>query len=125
MVEGRVNKFREPVIRIGLLGRTGIKVNAIIDTGFNGYVSVPTGLIRRLGWERVASETYELASGEEMVSDTYLGAAKISGRVKQILAVAGSPREVLIGTRLMDGMELRVNFVSDRVELRTIHSSGS
>ncbi len=93
---------------------------AVIDTGFNEYLSVPARMIRRLGWERVGVETYELASGEKMESDTYLGTVIFAGRPKQVVAASGSPSEVLIGTRLMDGMELSVNFASNRVVVRNV-----
>ncbi|OGH59936.1 MAG: hypothetical protein A3G34_05810 [Candidatus Lindowbacteria bacterium RIFCSPLOWO2_12_FULL_62_27] len=92
-------------------------VSAVIDTGFNEYLSVPARLLKRLGWNRIGIETYELASGEKMESDTYLGIVIFGGKRRQVVAVAGSPSEVLIGTRLLDGMELRINFVSGRVAI--------
>lgn len=95
-----------------------MKAIAVIDTGFNEYVSVPARVIRRLGWERVGVETYELASGEKMESDTYLGTVIFGGRPKQVVAASGSASEILIGTRLMDGMELRIHFGSGHVMIR-------
>ena len=50
MIEGAVNENLETTIRLTLLGgdREGREVEAIIDTGFTGYLTLPTALIRRL-----------------------------------------------------------------------------
>jgi len=49
MIEGIVNNFDEPIIKldIHLSSSTSKKVSAIIDTGFNGYISIPTTLVEK------------------------------------------------------------------------------
>lgn len=64
MIAGFVNENEEPVIEVNLdLGLEEISVNAVIDTGFNGYISVPKKLIDKSDWDFLGVEEYELASG--------------------------------------------------------------
>ena len=50
MIEGTVTENFEATIRLTLRGvaREGREVEAIIDTIFTGYLTLPTALIRRL-----------------------------------------------------------------------------
>lgn len=63
MIEGIVNNFDEPIIKldIHLSSSTSKKVSAIIDTGFNGYISIPATLIEKSNWDFLGTEEYELA----------------------------------------------------------------
>ncbi len=56
MITGIVNRDFEPIIPLsvyGADGKTYIK-NAIVDTGFNGWLSLPPNLIAQLNlrWKR-------------------------------------------------------------------------
>src|SRR5438034_9786153 len=56
VINGRVTGQREAIIRITIEGRRGRKRNvaAVVDTGFNGHLSLPQSLIAdlRLPWKR-------------------------------------------------------------------------
>lgn len=56
MIIGIVNLDYDPTIRIGICGFDGTvhEQDAIIDTGFNGWLSLPPDLITalRLNWKR-------------------------------------------------------------------------
>jgi len=74
MIAGSVNENDEPVIEVKLdLGKEKRPVNAVIDTGFNGYICVPKKLIDKSDWEFLGIEEYELASGELMRERVFLG----------------------------------------------------
>jgi len=74
MIIGFVNESDEPVIKIKLVLSKGERsVNAVIDTGFNGYISVPKKLISDSDWDFLGTEEYELASGELMRERVFLG----------------------------------------------------
>jgi len=51
MIEGFVNANLEAVVTIPLLGPTGQtrEVAAVVDTGFNGYLTLPPTLVADLG----------------------------------------------------------------------------
>ena len=51
MITGSVNAYREPIIGLTIRGPIGkeMEVEAVIDTGFNGSLSLPSSLIALLG----------------------------------------------------------------------------
>jgi len=51
VIEGIVNEFEEPLVELALfLGDQSKNFPAVIDTGFNGYISVPTKYIEHSDW---------------------------------------------------------------------------
>ena len=51
MIRGFVNENDEPLVPITLLLKNRPRrFQAILDTGFNGYLSVPEAVVRRSGW---------------------------------------------------------------------------
>ena len=74
MIEGIVNENYEPIIDLILVLRYESKIfPAVIDTGFNGYISVPEKYIDSSDWFFIGYEEYELASGEIVKAKTFLG----------------------------------------------------
>ena len=73
MIEGLINTDLEAVIKIWIVGRQGgqVEVAAIIDTGFNGFLTLPTQLIRELGLQRVGRGRAIVAHGGEQIFDFY------------------------------------------------------
>ena len=51
MIEGRINDRYEPTITITVTTPEGAsrEVEAVIDTGFNGFLSLPAELVEELG----------------------------------------------------------------------------
>ena len=51
MISGWVNAFREAVVRLPVQGARGREqaIEAVLDTGFNGYLTLPPELIAELG----------------------------------------------------------------------------
>ncbi len=64
MVTGQVNRHGEPVVPIHLILRQRpARFPAVIDTGFNGYLSVPRRLLTRSRWQAIGTEKFEIATG--------------------------------------------------------------
>jgi len=109
MIRGIVTSQLEPVIRLTVLGQRGkrLKIDAVIDTGFNGDLSLPPELIHSLGlsWRRRGRAT--LADGTESLFDIY-NAAAIWDRRRKPIKVDEADATPLIGMALLDGYELRV-----------------
>ena len=72
-MKGSINLNFEPIIKVGVVidGKTHEYI-AIIDTGFNGFISVPHKIIEKTSWQFIGYENYELASGE-IIKDEVLG----------------------------------------------------
>ena len=50
MIEDAVNAFCEPVVTLSLRGAPGstLEVEAVIDTGYNGLLTLPSSLLTEL-----------------------------------------------------------------------------
>jgi predicted aspartyl protease len=51
MISGEVNAYREAVVRLPVRSPRGREqaIEAIVDTGFNGYLTLPPDVIAELG----------------------------------------------------------------------------
>lgn len=83
------------------------RVEAVIDTGFNGELTLPSGEIRRLGYPRVGTVDAELADGTTVETDYFAGRLLWHGEVREanVLAAEGAP---LVGMGLLSGSRLTV-----------------
>ncbi len=113
MLRGWVNEQGEPRVELVIdLGPAGghVVTDAVIDTGFNGYLSVPLVLLASANWELLGFEEYELASGEVVSEPVYWGRVRLAGEERPVYAVATRASDVLVGTGMLRGMVLTVDF---------------
>ncbi len=107
MIRGVVNADREATVRLTLLGPAGqrLKVEAIIDTGFDGWVSLPASLIASLGlpWRRRGLAL--LADGSEAAFDIF-EATVVWDRRRRRIPVDEADSVPLLGMSLLNGYEL-------------------
>jgi len=117
MIEGFVNEFDEPIIEIDMKFNTegSKKIEAIVDTGFNGYISLPTPLIEKCKWEFLGTEEYELANGEVTIEKVYLGDIIFDGEELLVFGLANRSYDTLIGTKLLKDKILKVDFKVSKV----------
>ena len=107
MITCAVTTDREAVIRIVVRGPAGQEqeVEAVIDTGFDGWFSLPPALIAllELPWRRRGRAL--LADGNETVFDIYDGTVLWDGSQRRV-AVDEASTAPLVGMALLDGYEL-------------------
>lgn len=109
MITGQVNGLYEAVVPIHLQGVGGTvhPVEAILDTGFNGTLTLSSDLIAtlRLPWRTRGSAI--LADGREEMFDIYAATIIWDGRPRPILveAVESFP---LVGMRLLADYDVRL-----------------
>lgn len=112
MINGRVTVYREAVISLSVEGSDGQskEIDAVIDTGFNGFLTLPASLIQQLGlvWRRRGRAM--LADGSESLFDIYEATITWDGRPRRI-AVDEVNSDPLIGMSLLYGYELTVQVV--------------
>jgi clan AA aspartic protease len=109
MISGVVTAEREAIILLVVHGAAGQeeKVPAVIDTGFDGSLSLPSATIARLGlaWRRRGGAL--LADGSESIFDIYEAVVMWDGRPLRI-AVDAADMLPLVGMSLLDGHELTI-----------------
>ncbi|MFH1542866.1 MAG: hypothetical protein ABIE84_07260 [bacterium] len=115
-MKGAVNSNFEPVIKIGIVFGGKVKYfDAIIDTGFNGFISIPHKLIQRTSWQFIGYEAYELASGEIVKDKVYLGDIVFGKKRKYTYVLSNRTEDILIGTKLFTNKTLVINFRTKKV----------
>ncbi len=62
-------KFGNPVIELAVESR---KVEALLDTGFNGHVMLPRAVIEELGLDQLGISDYLTASGDTKLTRVYV-----------------------------------------------------
>ena len=112
MIEGTVNAHLEAVVTLPLLGPSGQarEVDAVVDTGFNGYLVLPPTLVADLGLPVVGDGEAVLADGSEAAFDVYGVTMLWDGQLRYVEtgAVGVVP---LVGMAMMDSYDLRIEVV--------------
>ena len=107
MIRGRVSENRQALIGIEIADQQGRfqLLEAVLDTGFTGYLTLPTDFIRQLGLRHVGQRTFELASGDLYEFEAYLAAVSWHGTTRDAL-VLRSDSTPLLGMTLIWGRQI-------------------
>ena len=112
MITGVVNDRLEATVRLTLHGPGGITrdIIAVLDTGYNGALTLPLADVTALGLPQGASREVTLGDATSKVFDYYNAALDWIGlpRPARVLCVEGDP---LIGTALLRHHKLEADFV--------------
>jgi clan AA aspartic protease len=111
MIVGVVNSDLEATLRLtvrGLDGQTR-RITAVIDSGCNGFLSLPLAIIEELGLPWKARTSAELADGSETEFDTYRGIV-VWDRRRCPIDVDASDTAPLVGTALLADFEMKAQF---------------
>ena len=109
MIEGVVNAAREAVVPLTVAspeGRTH-PIDAVIDTGFNGFLTLPAALVSELRLPFVARSRATLANGSEDFFDIHNAVVIWDGQARQVLTDVADT-DPLAGMSLLDGHSLFV-----------------
>ena len=119
VLTGVVNNRDEPVVRLHLLSSNNRfhPHPVIIDTGFNGNLSVPEKLAKRYGWSWIGNESYEIATGDVVEQKVFLGEIRWFGHRQQVYTVASHADDILMGTRLLRQKRLTINFQTRKLQI--------
>ncbi len=108
-MEGVVNGRLEAIITVFLLGSAGHarEIDAVVDTGFNGFLTLPPMLVADLALPVVGEGEAVLADGSEAVFDVHSVTVLWDGQPRAVEtgAVGGDP---LVGMALMEDHDLRI-----------------
>ena len=123
MMTGRVTANREAVIELEVVGsnQTKGKVEAVMDTGFNGYLILPSDLVNRFKLQLAGNRRATLGDGNTVVLDGYLANVVWHDQEREILVLQaeGGPligMSLLYGNRvtaaIVDGGDVRIEPLS-------------
>ncbi|MUL36656.1 clan AA aspartic protease [Gloeocapsopsis dulcis] len=122
MITGFVNVEFEPIIPLSIRRADGkvFTQDAIVDIGFNGWLSLPPDLITQLNltWKRRGRAI--LGDGSKCVFDVY-EAVVIWDGTPITIRVDEADSKLLVGMSLMEGYQLTIQvFEGGQVELRKV-----
>lgn len=124
MIIGVVNEEFEPIISLSIRRFDGkvFTQDAIVDTGFNGWLSLPPNLIAELNlrWKRRGRAI--LGDGSECVFNVY-EVVVVWDDTLLTIPVDEADSEPLVGMSLMEGYQLTMQvFQGGQVELCKINN---
>ena len=96
-------------VTIRLPGQPDFALDFMIDTGFNGFLTLPPAAVRAMSLPFEQDLSSSLADGS-FTSMTLHSATIIWNSSEQQVGVVATGRRPLIGTALLDEQELRVRF---------------
>jgi clan AA aspartic protease len=126
MMTGFFTSEGEPALSVHVAGPAGnLDVDAVIDTGFNGDLTLPHNQIEALGLPEATVSEVTLADGRVRDVPLYDGKALLSGVTREVF-VAEAPTMPLVGTGLLQGFSLHIEFqVQGTVQVEPLPTSTS
>ena len=89
MMTGRVTAHREATLRLTVIGpdQRQHTVDAVLDTGFNGFLTLPSHVVRTLGLPFVGHRRATLGEGSIVVLDLYLATVLWHEQEREVLVL--------------------------------------
>jgi predicted aspartyl protease len=120
VVTGRVDDHGRALLRVPVAATAGgprIEIEAWVDTAFNGGLTLPRGVAAGLGLAPGVSGDAVLADGQTVALDTFVCCRDWFGGTYRTLAVATDGAFPLLGTLLLSGRRLTIDYAVKTVEL--------
>jgi len=104
MITGAVTRDREIVIQLEVIAtdQPAVSIEAVVDTGFNGFLTLPTDVLNTLRVSSVGTRRAELGDGHIVEMDVYLVMVKWRDETREVLALQANSTP-LVGMTLLWG----------------------
>ena len=114
MITGKINHYLEAVIIVDFVGSDGLlhSLEAVLDTGYNGDLTLPQNVIQQLGLVLLGRRSATLASGESVVLNAYLGTVSWHGLPRQVV-ILQTDEEPLLGMSLLQESRVTIEVWDD------------
>jgi clan AA aspartic protease len=110
MISGHVSDRHALVpVTFRFSDRPDLTIEFVIDTGFTDYLCLPTEAIAVLGLPFAYDQPANLADNSEVLLPVH-GANIVWNGEERTIGILGTGRRPLLGTALLDGQELVVQF---------------
>jgi clan AA aspartic protease len=110
MISGAVTEWLDAIVGLLVRGDDGQahQVEAVIDTGFSGDLTLPPSLVESLGLQWLCRQEGVLADGQLHTFDVY-AATIVWGDKERTVEVESADIEPLVGMSLLAGNQLFIN----------------
>lgn len=112
MIFGKVNTFREARVSVNLVlpsGKTRT-ITCMIDTGFNGFLTLPPKLISTLGLDWIHVDDAWLANASKVHTRVFVVDVEWGGAI-QTVQVHETENVPLLGTFMLVGCHLAIDMI--------------
>jgi clan AA aspartic protease len=113
MIHGIIDWKFEATLQLAIGDKNSLKmIDAIIDTGFDGFLMLPATAIHNLGLLPYSKEKIKLADGTICISDVYRSCVLWDGDYKMIDIHAHIGEMIpLVGMSLLRGYRIQIDVV--------------
>ena len=110
MVEGAVNAAYQAIVTLPLMGPGGHlrEIDAVVDTGYSGFLTLPTSVVAELGLTYRGRSEATLADGSEVSLDTYY-VTVLWDSIARFISADAADNVPLLGMSLLEGHYLGVD----------------
>jgi len=115
---GYFDKFLHP--RVGLIVkglRKSLRIDPIIDTGFDGYLCLPVKMAVQLGLELYGESRVELADGSKKNELSFLGSVIWQDQERFARIFLTDSKDALLGSGLLRGRKLAIDYANYSVSI--------
>lgn len=90
-------------------GRVAVEIECVVDTGFEGFLTLPTTVVEDLALPYLAPIDANLADNSRIVTSVHQGIVLWNG-VERVIPVLAMGRRPLLGTALLEDCHLGIDF---------------
>lgn len=110
-------KFGSPNVELAVEGR---KIEALLDTGFNGHVMLPSAVIEELGLDQIGISDYLTASGDARLTKVYVAKIMLFGEEVEVPVLSTNADFSLAGMDLFNNCRIVIERSNNVVEVSKI-----
>jgi clan AA aspartic protease len=112
MIQGVVNPRCEATLSLVVGNESGKRqlFDTVVDTGFNGFLTLPSAVITTLDLPWSGSDIVTLGDGSETLFDLYAATIIWDGQYREV-DIAESETDSLIGMALLYGYRLQIDAI--------------
>ena len=120
---GKVNPFREALVPLRF--SSGAAIECVVDTGFDGGLMLPQSLAEDLQIQLLGELVFEMVGGAKVSAPVGLGNIEWLHKLREIEVILGQGIDVLIGTELLVGTTLTIDYITSVVTISDEPSDGT
>ncbi|MCX7966856.1 MAG: hypothetical protein N3B10_00030 [Armatimonadetes bacterium] len=107
------------VVEVEVIGtRQSVRLNAVVDTGFDGALCLPIDVAVTLGLELAGYEFVQYADGRIARELTFHGIARFLGRRREVRISLTESDEALLGLEMLRGYKMILDGDTHQVQFK-------